>query len=108
MSDNHRRYCAINQALRRLSPRLKGHAERHIATLTALICGIVESKQSQLPAIASKTPGNAKRQSRITIFERWLKNDQVTVERLYLPYVTALQEPSRRAPRPCDGWKSTR
>lgn len=90
MSDNHRRYCAINQALRRLSPHLKGHAERHLATLAALICGIVGSKQTQLPAIASKTPGPAKRQSRITIFERWLKNDKVTVERFYLPYVTAL------------------
>ncbi len=98
MSDNHRRYCVINQALRRLSPHLKGHAERHLATLTALICGIVGSKQTQLPAIASKTPGTAKRQSRITTFKRWLKNDKVTAEQFYLPYVTALLKSLPDAP----------
>lgn len=59
-------------------------------TLTALICGIVGSKQTKLPAIASKTLGPAKRQSRITTFERWLKNKNVTVERFYLPYVKDL------------------
>jgi hypothetical protein len=89
MSDNHRRYFAIHHALTRLTPHAKGHAARHLRTLTALICGIVGSKKTQLPAIASKTPEPAKRQSRITIFERWLKNKSVSVERYYLPYVPA-------------------
>lgn len=87
MPDNHRRYFAIQTALRRLMPHVKGHAARHLLTLTALICGIVGSKQTKLPAIASKTPGKAKRQSRITTFERWIKNKNVTVERFFLPYV---------------------
>ena len=90
MSDNHRRYCAIKKALLRLMPQTKGHAARHLRTLTALICGIVGSKKTQLPAIASKTPGPAKRQSRITPFERWLKNETVTVDRYYLPSVKEL------------------
>src|SRR5258708_1099095 len=90
MPDNHRRYFAIQKALRRLMPHVKGHAERHLMTLTALICGIVGSKHTQLPAIASKTPGTAKRQSRITTFERWLKNKNVTVERYYLPFVQSV------------------
>lgn len=90
MPDNHRRYFAIQTALRRLMPQAKGHAERHLLTLTALICGIMGSKRTQLPAIASKTPGSAKRQSRITTFERWLKNKNVTVERFFVPYVRDL------------------
>lgn len=85
MPDNHRRYFAIQKALRQLMPHVKGHAACHLMTLTALICGILGSKQTRLPAIASKTPGLAKRQSRITTFERWLKNKNVTVERFYLP-----------------------
>jgi Transposase DDE domain len=90
MSDNHRRYCAIKEALTRLCPHAKGHHARHLATLTALVCGIVGSHQTQLPAIASKAPGTAKRQSRITRYERWLKNKTVTVAQYYLPYVQAL------------------
>jgi hypothetical protein len=71
MSDNHRRYCAIKDALTRLCPHAKGSVARHLSTLPALICGIVGSHQSRLPAIASKAPGEAaKRQSRITRYER--------------------------------------
>ena len=90
MPDNHRRYFAIKKALLRLLPQAKGHATQHLMTLTAIICGIVGSKSAQLPAIASKIPGPARRQSRITKFERWLKNETVTVDRYYLPYVKAL------------------
>ena len=90
MSDNHRRYCAIKDALMRLCPHAKGNVTRHLHTLTALICGIVGSCKTQLPAIASKAPGNAKRQSRITRYERFLKNKTITVEQYYLPYVKKL------------------
>ena len=90
MSDNHRRYCAIKNALTQLCPQAKGRATQHLATLTALICGIVGSGMAQLPAIASKTPGGTKRQSRITRYERFIKNKRVTVEQYYLPYIQAL------------------
>jgi len=90
MSDNHRRYCAIKNALAQLCPNLKGHKACHLLTLTALICGIVGSHKTQLPAIASKVPGKAKRQSRITRYERFLKNKVITIKEYYLPYVEAL------------------
>ena len=90
MSDNHRRYCAIQQALKQLMPHAKGHVAQHLLTLTALICGIVGSKHVHLPAVATKIPGNSKRQSRITRLERWLKNKTVTPERFYAPYAHAL------------------
>ena len=90
MSDNHRRYCAIKSALTQLCPHVKGNKARHLLTLTALICGIVGSLKTQLPAIASKVPGKAKRQSRITRYERWIKNKAITTKQYYLPYVEAL------------------
>lgn len=90
MSDNHRRYCAIKSALAQLCPNLKGHKACHLLTLTALICGIVGSRKTQLPAIASKVPGKAKRQSRITSYERFLKNKVITIKEYYLPYVEAM------------------
>jgi hypothetical protein len=90
MSDNHRRYYAIHQALKQLMPHAKGHLAQHLVTLAALICGIVGSKNVQLPAIATKIPGDAKRQSRITMLECWLKHKTVTVETFYVPYVQAL------------------
>ena len=90
MSDNHRRYCAIRDALVQLSPHLKGHALRHRLTLAALICGIVGSKHSHLPAIASKAPSKAKRQSRIMRYARWLKNKQITPEHYFVPFLNGL------------------
>ena len=90
MSDNHRRYCAIKKALTQLCPHLKGNKARHLNTLIAMICGIVGSQQTQLPDIATKVPGTIKRQSRITSFERFLKNKAVTVKEYYLPFIQAL------------------
>jgi hypothetical protein len=90
LSDNHRRYCAIHKALMRLTPHVKGHRARHLVTLAAFICGIIGSKSTQLPAVADKTPGRAKPQSRITQWERWLTNKTITVEDDYLPYLSEL------------------
>ena len=90
MSDNRRRYYAILEALKKLTPHVKGHRARHLVTLAAFICGIVGSKSAQLPAIASKTPGRAKRQSLINTAERWLSNKAITVENYYLPYLSEL------------------
>lgn len=92
MSDTHRRYHAIEQALRQVIPTKEGsHRERHLHTLAALICGIVGAKQTQLPKIADQAPsGGAKRESRITRFERWVDNRAVTYETFFLPQAQAL------------------
>jgi hypothetical protein len=92
MSDTHRRYHAIEQALRQVIPTKEGsHRERHLRTLAALICGIVGAKQSQLPKIADQAPsGGAKRESRITRFERWVDNRAVNYETFFLPQARAL------------------
>ena len=91
MSDSLRRYRAIRDALLQLYPStLTARQARHLTTLAALISGIVGSRQTQLPAIASKLPDRSKRESRVKRFHRWLTNASVTPERYFLPFAAAL------------------
>jgi len=91
MSDNLRVYRAVHQALHQLYPtEPKGDFARHLTTLAMFICGIVQSRKSQLPALASKVPDGNRPPSRIKRFVRWLKNGRVTAEAFYLPFATIL------------------
>lgn len=74
MSDNHRRYRNIKMALKQMYPGLKGHAEKHLNTLAALISGIVGSRRSNYPDIAGKVPDGAKPESRVKRFSRWVND----------------------------------
>jgi hypothetical protein len=91
MSDSHLRYRTIRTALEQLFPKdLNGHQRRHLTVLAALMSGIVGSRSSQLPAIASKVPGSAQRESRIKQYARWVQNPQVCPEVFFLPFAQAL------------------
>jgi hypothetical protein len=66
MSDNHRVYRTIQQAIMQLYPgEPKGNTARMLTTLAALVSGIVLGKSCQLPAIAGKAPDRVKADSRI-------------------------------------------
>ena len=57
MSDNLRRYFAIQKALKSLRPtEPKGNVARHLNTLAMLIAGIIGSQKCHLPAVARKVP----------------------------------------------------
>ena len=96
MSDNLKRYCAIHSALMQRYPsEPTGNLARHLRTLAALVCGIVGSKKTHLPAVASKLPGGSsprggKRESRAKRFARFLQNPRVTPETFFVPYAQAL------------------
>jgi hypothetical protein len=91
MSDSLRRYRAIRDALLQLYPTsMTTRQTHHFITLAALISGIVGSRQTQLPAIASKLPDRTQRESRIKRFRRWLNNPTVTPELYFLPFAAAL------------------
>ena len=93
MSDNLRVYRAIHQSLHQLYPtEPKGDFARHLTTLAMLICGVVQSRKSQLPSIAGKVPDRSRPQSRIKRLSRWLKNGRVTAEAFFLPFARALLE----------------
>ncbi len=91
MSDNLRRYCAIYKALRQCYPgELSGRMIQHLTTLAAFISGIVASKSSQLPHIATKVPDRAKIESRVKRLSRFLNNEDIKEEIYFLPYAEVL------------------
>ena len=91
MSDNLRRYRAIRDALIQWYPgQPTGTVARHLTTLAALISGIVGSKSTQLPSIATKIPDGAQPESRVTRLTRWLDNERILEEVYFLPYVDLL------------------
>jgi hypothetical protein len=91
MSDNLRRYRAIRAALTQAYPTPPtGHFARHVNTLAALISGIVGSKHTQLPHIATKVPDGSTPESRTKRFARWLDNARILEEVYFLPYADLL------------------
>ena len=91
MSDNLRRYRAIRNALTQAYPTPPtGHFARHVHTLAALISGIVGSKSTQLPSVATKIPDGTKPESRVKRFARWVDNDRILEEMYFLPYAETL------------------
>ena len=91
MSDNLRRYRAIRDALMHAYPTPPtGNFARHVQTLAALISGIVGSKSTQLPHIATKVPDSTKPESRVTRFARWVDNAHILEEVYFLPYAAVL------------------
>src|SRR2546421_12700758 len=91
MCDNFRRYRAIRAALLQGYPdQPTGTIARHLTTLAALISGIVGSKSTQLPHIATKVPDGTKPESRVKRFTRWLDNDHILEEVYFLPYADVL------------------
>ena len=91
MSDNLRRYRAIRDALTQWYPgQPTGTVARHLTTLAALISGIVGSKSTQLPSVATKIPDGTKPESRVKRLSRWLDNERILEEVYFLPYVNLL------------------
>jgi len=91
MSDNLRRYRAIRAALLQGYPgQPTGTIARHLTTLAALISGIVGSKSTQLPHIATKVPDGTKPESRVKRFARWCDNAHILEEMYFLPYADVL------------------
>jgi len=92
MSDTYRRYRAIKQTIMQLYPQQpKGHQEKHINTLVALICGIIGSRHVHTSKIADHAPGfGAKPASLIKRFSNWLQNQAVSWEICFLPFAQDL------------------
>ena len=93
MGDNRRIYRTIRMAIKQLFPtEPKGNFARKLNTLAALVAGIVQARSCQLPAIARKTPDQAKAESRIKRYSRWVQNERIEYEGFYLPFVRELLE----------------
>ena len=100
MSDNLKRYFAIQKALKSLRPtEPKGNVARHLNTLAMFIAGIIGSQKCHLPAIAKKVPAGGKPQSRVRKLERFVANDAIDTKTYYLPYVQLLLDSLPEEPR---------
>jgi hypothetical protein len=91
MRDNLRRYRAIHQAWKQGYPgEPSGRLAQPLTTLAAFISGIVGSKSSQRPSMATKVPDRAKPDSRVKRLSRWLDNDAILEAGYFLPYADML------------------
>ena len=52
--------------------------------------GIVGSKSTQLPSVATTIPDGATPESRVKRLTRWLDNERILEEVYFLPYVDIL------------------
>jgi hypothetical protein len=74
-----------------LHTRRNSHQEQHLNTLALLICGIVAAKHVQFAHVAAHAPlRGCKNESQIGRLRRWVKNDAVTPELLWLPFAQAV------------------
>ena len=90
MSDNLRRYRAIKQQLLQLCPDAKGRQLQYLMVLAGLISGIVASRHTALPNVASKIVDATKPPSRIKRLSRLIQNDSFEPQTVFLPFAQAL------------------
>lgn len=91
MYSNRGTYRRIMSSLKQLYPKqLTGRQMRHLTTLTAMMCGIVLSQQSQLEKIARKILEPSRVESRVKKLTRFNQNEFVTQETFYLPFIELL------------------
>jgi len=90
MSDSRRTYRAIQTKLVQLRGYPTGRVQQRTAVLAAFIAGIVRSKSSQGRKVAEQSGLRSKVESRIKQLERWYRNQNVSYELDYLPYMSHL------------------
>jgi DDE family transposase len=100
MSDTYRRYTAIKRGLMQFYRLVPGsHREQHFNTLAALICGLAGSQRAHLSTIADHAPSNdAKQESTIDRFRRWLKHDRQTIDGWFVPVAKQLLQTLAKEP----------
>ena len=87
MSDSRRTYRAIRTKLVQLRGFPSGVALQRTAVLAAFIAGIVGSKSTNQRKVAQHSGLKSKVESRIKQMTRWYKNQNISYELDYLPYL---------------------
>jgi len=91
MSDNQRRYRSIRTALAQMylkEPR--GYTAKQWNVLAALISGIVGSRRTNYPQIASKVPDQTQVESRVKRFSRFINEVEAEPEIHRMPFAADL------------------
>jgi hypothetical protein len=91
MSDNHRRYRSIRTALAQMYFREpKGYSAKQLNVLAALISGIVGSRRTNYPQIASKVPDHSQLESRVKRFSRFINEVEAEQDIHLMPFAAEL------------------
>jgi hypothetical protein len=81
-------YRTIQHGLKKsMGANLGKRQGNYLNVLSALVCGMLQTKSSQLEQIATGVPSRSKIQSQIMQFRRWLQNENVTFQLFYLPLI---------------------
>jgi hypothetical protein len=81
-------YRTIQHSLKKsMGTKLGKRKGNHLNVLSALVCGIVQSKSTKLVDIAEEVPCQSKIESQIMQFRRWLQNKNVDFKLYYLPFI---------------------
>ncbi|MDP1624404.1 MAG: transposase [bacterium] len=91
MSDNHQRYRSIRIALSQMyATEPKGMDAKSLNVLACLISGIVGSRSTNYPKIASKVPDRTKLESRVKRYSRYINEADPEQEIYLMPYAEQL------------------
>lgn len=91
MSDNHRRYSSIRSALSQMfAKEPKGYNAKQLNILAGLISGIVGSRRTNYPQIASKVPDRTKPESRVKRISRFINEVDEKQEVHLMPFAGLL------------------
>jgi hypothetical protein len=83
MTDRHRVY---TQVLKTLKKELGMDHQGHVVTLAMMISGIVMGHKAQLSVMSAEVPGAAKEKSTEMRMRRWVKNEGIDAEIIYMPF----------------------
>ena len=75
-----------------LKQMMKLNHPGQVVTLAMMVSGIVMSRNAQLSAMSSEIPSETKEKSIEMRMRRWVKEDQIDVEAVYLPFARQILE----------------
>jgi len=89
MTDRDKVYTKVKKTIKQM---LKLDHQGQEVTLAMMISGIVLSRKAQLSTMSSEVPSKAKDQSIEMRMRRWVKDDNLDVEAVYMPFARQILE----------------
>ena len=89
MTDRDKVYTKVKKTIKRM---MKLDHQGQVVTLAMMISGIVLSRNAQLSAMSSEIPTDTKEKSIEMRMRRWVKEEKIDVEAVYLPFARQILE----------------
>ena len=89
MTDSYRVYTKVLKMLKQMT---QTYHEGHMITLAMMIAGLVLSHNAQLSALSADIPGKAKEKSIEMRMRRWVKDERLEADVVYMPFARQILE----------------